>query len=104
MWIRQSFREDGQPSSPVSAEEQTLEGPLHEGIYAGQCLTREPLHVGMYTFAQAKEWAESDPQCAGFTFEHAQRRPEEPVRVVFKRHLCVQYGPDVWTYSLGRGM
>ena len=53
MWIRQSFREDGQPSSPVSAEEQTLEGPLHEGVYAGQCLTRQPLHVGMYTFAQA---------------------------------------------------
>jgi prolyl 4-hydroxylase len=35
VWIRQSFREDGQPSSPVPIEEQSLIGPLHEGLYQG---------------------------------------------------------------------
>ena len=33
VWIRQSFREDGQPSSPVPASDQYLEGPLHPGLY-----------------------------------------------------------------------
>ena len=36
VWIRQSQRADGQPSVAVPIEEQTLIGPLHEGVYVGR--------------------------------------------------------------------
>jgi len=104
VWIRQSFREDGQPSSPVPVAEQTLEGPLHEGLYKGHCLAGDDLHEAVMTFAQAKEWASAHEQCEGFTFKHPQRRPEEPTRVWFKSHLRVLARDDWWSYSLGRRM
>jgi len=101
VWIRQSFREDGQPSSAVPLSEQTTDGPLHEGIYMGQCLEGDELHQADMTFRQALEWAKGCPDCQGFTFEHELRRPEEVVRVVFKSHLRVLTKDGWWTYSLG---
>jgi prolyl 4-hydroxylase len=44
VWIRQSFREDGQPSTPVPESEQTLIGPLHEGFYRGCCLAGDDVY------------------------------------------------------------
>ena len=44
VWIRQSFREDGQPSSAVPIEEQSLIGPLHEGIYRGLSMAGNDVH------------------------------------------------------------
>jgi len=104
IWIRQSFREDGQPSSPVSLEEQTIEGPLHEGIYAGHCLSGDDLYEAVMTITQAKQWLQQHPEALGFTFQHEDRHPIEPVRCWFKSRLRVLYHPGWWTISMGRGM
>lgn len=104
VWVRQSFREDGQPSTPVPLSEQTLEGPLHEGIYAGHCLAGNDVYEAIMTFEQAKEWALKHEECQGFTYQHEVRRPEEPTRVWFKSKLCVLYSEGWWSYSLGRRM
>lgn len=104
VWIRQSFREDGQPSSPVPLEEQTLVGPLHEGMYRGHCLAGNDVHEGMYTFEEAKQWAANCPQCAGFTFQNGEKQPITKTRVWFKSTLEVLYSETWWSYSLGRGM
>ena len=84
MWIRQSFREDGQPSSPVSLEEQTIEGPLHEGTYAGHCLSGDDVYEAVMTLDQAKQWLHQHPEALGFTFQSDRRDPVEPVRCWFK--------------------
>jgi len=102
VWIRQFFREDGQPSSPVDPLEQTLEGPLHEGLYAGHCLAGDDLFEGVYTFEQAVNVAKQHAGCEGFTFQHPQRKPEEPVRVWFKQKMRVLHSDGWWSYSLGR--
>jgi prolyl 4-hydroxylase len=130
VWIRQSFRADGQPSQPVSQHhsgvlprhvarlciwaripplqvpliEQTLVGPLHEGVYRGHCLAGDDIHEAVMTLQQAQQWASSNPLCFGFTFQHASREPTVPVRCWFKSKLKVLYSEDWWTYSLGRGM
>lgn len=104
VWIRQSFREDGQPSSPVSLEEQTIEGPLHEGTYAGHCLSGDDLHEAVMTLAQAKQWLKQHPEALGFTFQSERRDTTEPVRCWFKSRLRVLYHPGWWTISMGRGM
>ena len=93
IWIRQSFREDGQPSSPVSLEEQTIEGPLHEGIYAGHCLSGDDVYEAVMTVDQAKAWLAQHPEALGFTFQHPDRFPREPVRCWFKSRLRVLYHP-----------
>jgi len=104
VWIRQSFREDGQPSQPVTTDEQIMMGPLHEGVYKGHCLAGDNMHEAMMTFAEAREWLELNPLCHGFTFQHPMRRPEEAVRVWFKSRLQVVHNDGWWCYSLGRGM
>lgn len=104
VWIRQSFRADGQPSQPVPLIEQTLVGPLHEGVYRGHCLAGDDIHEAVMTLQQAQQWASSNPLCFGFTFQHASREPTVPVRCWFKSKLKVLYSEDWWTYSLGRGM
>mmetsp|Transcript_7296 Transcript_7296/g.16015 ORF Transcript_7296/g.16015 Transcript_7296/m.16015 type:complete len:340 (-) Transcript_7296:524-1543(-) len=104
VWIRQSFREDGQPSTPVPIEDQTLEGPLHEGLYRGHCLAGDDIHEAIMTFEQAKQWAAAHLQCEGFTFQHPDRRPAEPCRVWFKTRLRVLCCDGWWSYSLGRRM
>ena len=40
VWIRQSFREDGQPSYPADDSGRALVGPLHSGFYRGTQRTR----------------------------------------------------------------
>jgi len=104
VWIRQSFREDGQPSQPVPLVEQTLVGPLHEGVYRGHCLAGDDIHEAVMTLQEAQEWALAHPECFGFTFQHPTRVPTERVRCWFKTKLKVLYSEDWWTYSLGRGM
>jgi len=104
IWIRQSFREDGQPSSPVSLEEQTIEGPLHEGLYAGHCLAGDDVYEAVMTIAEARKWVDQHEQALGFTFQHESRYPTEPVRCWFKSRLRVLYQPGWWTVSVGRGM
>jgi prolyl 4-hydroxylase len=104
VWIRPSFREDGQPSSPVSIAEQTLVGPLHEGMYCGHCLAGDDVHQAVMTFEQAKAWAVAQPQVQGFTFQHPHRQPQEAVRVWFKSRMEVLYDDNWWAYSLGRGI
>lgn len=104
VWIRQSFREDGQPSSPVPIEEQTLDGPLHEGIYAGHCLAGDDLGEADMTFEEAKAWAANHPLCMGFTYESKERAPQGRVHIWFKSKLRVLYNDAWFSYSLGRGM
>jgi len=104
VWIRQSFREDGQPSSPVSSAEQTLLGPLHKGLYKGHCLAGDDLHEAVMTFDEAEAWAAANSECEGFTYQDAERRPTEPTRVWFKSRLRVLANDGWWSYSLGRGM
>ena len=88
----------------VSIEEQTLEGPLHEGIYAGHCVAGDDIHEAVMTFDEAKAWAASHDGCQGFTFQHPDRRPTEPCRVWFKTRLRVLYCEGWWSYSLGHRM
>ncbi|EOD39168.1 hypothetical protein EMIHUDRAFT_439880 [Emiliania huxleyi CCMP1516] len=102
VWIRQSFREDGQPSQPVDAAEQTLVGPLHEGMYRGHCLAGDDVHVACMTFAEAKAWAAAHPGVAGFTFQHPEREPAVPVRVWFKSRMAVLYNEEWWSCSVGQ--
>ena len=109
VWIRQSFREDGQPSSPVPLEEQSLVGPLHEGLYKGFSMASKgnpanDLDERIMTFAQAKEHAKTLPGCQGFTYECEARYPEEPVRIWFKAKIDVLFSDDWWTWSTGVGM
>jgi len=77
---------------------------LHEGLYKGHCLAGDDVHEAEMTFAQAKDWAARHPQCEGFTFEHPDRRPEQPTRVWFKSRLRVLCSDGWWSYSLGRHM
>lgn len=104
VWLRQSFREDGQPSAVVPLEEQSLIGPLHEGIYQGLCIAGNDVHEAICTFEQAKALAVTIPGCQGFTYEHAERYPTEPTRVWFKSKLNVLYNESWWSYSTGSGM
>ena len=105
VWIRQSFREDGQPSSPVPVTDQMLEGPLHQGLYQGHCLAGDDVAEAVMTVAQAREWvAEHAHVCQGFTFAHASREPAEPVRVWFKSRLRLMHSDGWWSYSHGNGI
>lgn len=88
----------------VPLVEQTLVGPLHEGVYRGHCLAGDDIHEAVMTVAQALEWAKANPLCFGFTFQHVDRDPTEPLRCWFKSKLKVLYSEQWWTYSLGRGM
>merc|ERR1719446_357707 len=104
VWIRQSFREDGEASSPVGREAQVLTGPLPEGVYAGYCLAGDDIREAVMPFAQAEEWARSHEKCVGFTYKDPSRRPEGPVRVWFKSRLKVLHHSEWWAYSCGRGI
>ena len=85
-------------------DEQTLIGPLHEGIYRGLCIAGNDIHEGIMTFEEAKEYASSHPACHGFTYENEDRYPDERTRVWFKSKLNVLYNEEWWTYSTGLGM
>ena len=102
VWIRQSFREDGQPSSPVSIEQQTIDGPLHEGVYAGHAIAGDDLHEAVLTFDDALAWAKAHPACQGFAYQSADRRPTKPTRVWFKSRLRVLHADGWYTYSVGK--
>ena len=102
VWIRQSFREDGQPSSPVSIEQQTIDGPLHEGVYAGHAIAGDDLHEAVLTFDDALALAKAHPACQGFTYQSADRRPSKPTRVWFKSRLRVLHADGWYTYSVGK--
>jgi len=104
VWLRQSFREDGQPSSPVPIEEQTIDGPLHEGVYCGDCLAGDDVHEAVMTISQAKKWLEEHEEALSFTFQHPTRTPVDPVHCWFKSRQRVLYQPGWWTVSIGRGM
>jgi len=104
VWIRQSFREDGQPSAPVPIEEQSLIGPLHEGIYKGLSTAGYDVHEEVMTFEEARALASKLPQCQGFTYESKDRYPTTPVRVWFKSKLNILYNEDWWSWSTGAGM
>lgn len=104
VWIRQSFRADGQPSIPVPLSEQTIVGPLHEGLYAGRCLAGDDLHDGVYTWEEAKTLATNMLKCVGFTYEHQDKVPVGKIHCWFKSELEVLYMEGWWTYSTGLGM
>lgn len=104
VWIRQSFREDGQPSTPVPVQEQSLIGPLHEGIYKGLSTAGNDIHEAVMTFEEAKAYAATLTGCQGFTYEHPMRHPDTKTRVWFKSKLNVLFNEDWWTYSTGFGM
>ena len=46
---------------------QTIEGPLHEGIYAGHCLSGDDLYEAVMTIDQAKQWLQQHPEALGVT-------------------------------------
>ena len=104
VWIRQTFREDGQPSVPVPDSERTLVGPLHKGFYRGHCLAGDDVHEEVMTVEQAKEFAQTLPNCYGFTFNSADRNHQGPIRIWFKSKLNVLYNESWWTWSTGLGM
>ena len=105
VWIRQSQRADGQPSVAVPIEEQTLIGPLHEGVYVGRGAPEGAIGSATMTFDEAKEAAKAEPRCEGFTFECDERYPAYPVPVTFLSTLVVaQHIVGNWTYALGRNM
>ena len=105
VWIRQSQRADGQPSVPVPIEEQTLIGPLHEGVYVGRGAPEGAIGSATMTFDEAKEAAKAEPRCEGFTFECDERYPSYPVPVTFLSTLVVaQHIVGNWTSALGRNM
>ena len=60
VWIRQSQRADGQPSVAVPIEEQTLIGPLHEGVYVGRGAPEGAIGSATMTFDEAKEAAKAE--------------------------------------------
>ncbi len=101
VWIRQSAREDGQPSLPASPTEQLLYGPLHAGLYAGMCVAGDDVFEADMTFEEAKAWAASCPTCEGFTFASSQRMPILPTRVWFKSKMVVLYQEGWWSFSVG---
>eukprot|EP00966_Prymnesium_polylepis_P071044 1650231-Prymnesium_polylepis.1 len=95
----------GSGRAQVPLVEQTLIGPLHEGVYRGHCLAGDDVHEAVMTVDDALAWAKAHPQCFGFTFKSDEgKRPKGPVRVWFKSQLKVLYSEEWWTYSLGRGM
>ena len=104
VWIRQSFREDGQPSAPVPDTERTLVGPLHVGYYRGHCLAGDDILEAVMTIPEAIEWAHRNKQCYGFTFNSADKDIQGPTRIWFKSKLNVLYNESWWTYSTGLGM
>lgn len=108
VWIRQSFREDGQPSTPVPDTERTLDGPLHKGYYRGHCLAGDDVHEAVMTVEEAIKWAEehanATDKCYGFTFNSEVKDPTGPIRIWFKSRLRVLYGEQWYTYSTGLGM
>lgn len=104
VWIRQSFREDGQPSSPVPDTERTLVGPLHKGYYRGHCLAGDDILEDVMTIPEAIEWASNNPACYGFTFNSATKEVDGRIRIWFKSKLNVLYNESWWTYSTGQGM
>jgi len=104
VWIRQSFREDGQPSAPVPESEQTLQGPLHTGYYRGCCLAGDDVHEADMTLEQAREWCKKHPDCYGFTYNTVEKDPTGVTHIWFKSRLNVLYNETWWTYSNGRGM
>ena len=103
VWIRQSFREDGLPSTPASREQQVLSGPLHKGTYAGMCIAGNDVFEAVMTYQQAVAWAEGHPICAGFTFNHPDREPKEETRFWFKSRMMLLDADGWWSYSMGRG-
>jgi len=108
VWVRQSFREDGQPSTPVPDTERTLDGPLHKGYYRGHCLAGDDIHEAVMTVEEAIKWAEehanTTDKCYGFTFNSTVKDPTGPIRIWFKSRLRVLYGEQWYTYSTGLGM
>lgn len=104
VWLRQSFREDGQPSQPVSSSEQTLIGPLHEGYYRGCSVAGDDVHEADMTLEEARAWTAAHPECFGFTYNTKERQPPGKVHIWFKNKLNVLYSEDWWTWSTGRGM
>ena len=104
VWIRQSFREDGQPSTPVPASEQTLQGPLHQGYYRGCCLAGDDIYEADMTLEDAKVWCTSNPLCFGFTYNTVEKEPTGLIHVWFKTRLNVLYNETWWSWSTGRGM
>lgn len=104
VWIRQSFREDGQPSSPVPDSERTLVGPLHKGYYRGHCLAGDDILEAVMTVEEAVDWANRNQQCYGFTYNSVEKAPGKPTRIWFKSKLNVLYNESWWTYSTGLGM
>ena len=104
VWLRQTFREDGQPSAPVPDTERTLMGPLHEGFYRGHCLAGDDILEAVMTIEEAKIWAKNNPKCYGFTFNSSNRELRTPTRIWFKSKLNVLYNEEWWTYSTGLGM
>ena len=44
------------------ASVQTIDGPLHEGIYAGHCLSGDDLHEAVMTVGEAKQWLQQHPE------------------------------------------
>ncbi len=56
------------------------------------------------TVQQAILWANSNPNCLGFTYNCTDREPTHPVHVWFKSKLSVLYNESWWSYSNGRGV
>jgi len=104
VWIRQDFREDGQPSAPVPDSERTLVGPLHKGFYRGHCLAGDDIREAVMTLEEAIEWSSKNPKCYGFTYNSVHKDVEGPIRIWFKSKLNVLYNETWWTYSTGLGM
>jgi prolyl 4-hydroxylase len=110
VWIRQSFREDGQPSTPVPESEQTLIGPLHEGFYRGCCLAGDDVYEADMTIEEAKAYTAAHDQILGFTYNTVAKDPRDErgnparVKIWFKSKLNVLYNETWWSYSAGRGM
>jgi prolyl 4-hydroxylase len=104
VWIRQYFREDGQPSSPVPDSERTLVGPLHKGFYRGHCLAGDDILEAVMTIEEAMQWASNNKQCFGFTYNSANRDVDGPIRIWFKSKLNVLYNESWWSWSTGLGM
>ena len=91
VWLRQSFREDGQPSQPVPDTERTLMGPLHRAYYRGHCLAGDDILEAVMTIPEAIEWASNNKQCYGFTYNSAEKEVDGPIRIWFKSKLNVLY-------------
>ena len=104
VWIRQSFREDGQPSAPVPDTQRTLIGPLHKGYYRGHCLAGDDILEAVMTIEEAIEWASNNKQCFGFTYNSVTKEVNGPIRIWFKSKLNVLYNESWYTYSTGLGM